>query len=685
MKHLIPLLAFGLLIGCDGEEGDVTTSKDSPKETATEAPSKDSPEETATEASSKDSLGEQQKFTEEAKNPSLPPIPNPMDAEAIMKLWSMDHNPTGFIEEMKIKDRPGTWEVIANFGPARDDLFQSEEYSYDSKWVDRRFTVEKFSSEANGNSYLVATYLPEEDSFILWALNNGEVTQARGKSLEKNGIKWRSTVLSKSAEELYSSRDSRMKPTNDGFELNESQKFSKDGTAVSFSEAKAYWTGFPGMKPLGKKEVLELAKLPHKPDLKDPENKWMLPKAGIWKVKDTISTRDSEQEEEFTYKNVTKRVDKSHTVFTNFKDGEIISIEVAVPNPNKETEEILRVLYFPDNGDLVRGISFLDEESGADKFKSLRQKGSDDSFSVEAERKPQSKRGSLNFASNFRGVVKFREDGKLMRIRKFEGEWLKELPAEGGELSEELLGKKLAEIDSEEETGESEGAERSLTLSVDGVEVTAKRIIKDFPKFEYFYITSSGAFSLDELRIGKTYGSVTGDPLSNDPNIIFSDSFNYLEGEKLLNKDGWFIEGLPRNISSSAESFNIQKGSLISGGIKSAGNRLSTESTETISGIGIKIADKVSFKKRDNLYLSYLIRPEGTIGDGVYGGYFGVGLKPINQDGIFFGKPGDHEQYGIEKQGGPLFAASGVEAEVNKTSFVVVKIESNDSGKEVRE
>ena len=99
MKYFIPLLAFGLLIGCDGEEGDVTTSKDSPEETATEAPSKDA-------------LGEQQKFTEEAKNTSLPPIPNPMDAETIMKLWSMDHDPTGFIEEMKQGERPGTWERI---------------------------------------------------------------------------------------------------------------------------------------------------------------------------------------------------------------------------------------------------------------------------------------------------------------------------------------------------------------------------------------------------------------------------------------------------------------------------------------------------------------------------------------------------------------------------------------------
>ena len=683
MKSLTPLLAFSFLIGCDGEKSNVAPSKDSPDKATSEAPSYGSLDEK--EQPTQDSLEEQQSVTQETKNTSLPPIPEPMDAEAIIKLWSMDHNPTGFIEEMKIKDRPGTWEGIANFGPAKDSLFQSEEFSYDSKWVDRRFTVEKFSSEANGNNYLVATYLPDEDSFILWALNNGEITQAKGKRLEKNGIKWRSTILSKSAEEFYTSRDSRMKPTNDGFELNESQRFSKDGTAVGFSEAKAYWTGFPGMKPLGKKEILELAKLPHNPDLKDPEIKWMLPKAGIWKFKETVSTRDSEQEEEFTYENVTKRVDKTHTVFTNFKDGEIVSIGVAVPNPNKETEEILRVLYSPNNDELVRGISFLDEESGADNFKSLRQKGSDDSFSIEGKRKSQSKRGSSNFASAFSGILKFRDDGKLMRILKFEGEWVKELPAEGGEISEELLEKKLAEIGSEKETEKSEGAERLLTLSVDGVEVTAKRIIKDFPKFEYFYITSSGAFSLDELRIGKTYASVTGDPLSNDPNIIFSDSFDYLEGEKLLNQDGWFTEGLPRNMSSSAESFNIQKGSLISGGKKSAGNRLSTESTETISGIGIKIADKASFKNGDNVYLSYLIRPEGTIGDGVYGGYFGVGLKPINQDGIFFGKPGDHEQYGIEKQGGPLFAASGVEPEVNKTSFVVVKIESNYSGKEVRE
>ena len=49
MKHLISLLAFSFLIGCDGEKSNVAPSKDSPEEAASEAPSERSPEESATE------------------------------------------------------------------------------------------------------------------------------------------------------------------------------------------------------------------------------------------------------------------------------------------------------------------------------------------------------------------------------------------------------------------------------------------------------------------------------------------------------------------------------------------------------------------------------------------------------------------------------------------------------------
>ena len=49
MKHLIPLLAFSFLIGCDGEKSNVAPSKDSPEEAASEAPSERSLEEATSE------------------------------------------------------------------------------------------------------------------------------------------------------------------------------------------------------------------------------------------------------------------------------------------------------------------------------------------------------------------------------------------------------------------------------------------------------------------------------------------------------------------------------------------------------------------------------------------------------------------------------------------------------------
>ena len=438
MKHLISLLAFSFLIGCDGEKSNT-------------APSKGSPEEAATEAPSKDFLGEQQKFTEEAKNTSLPPIPDPMDAEAIMKLWSMEHDPTGFIEEMKLPGRPGTWDGVASSGPVRNDWVQSEKFSVDEKWVGRRFTVAKFSHESNENHYSVFTYLPDEDSFIMWNMHNNGITQSKGERLEEGGIRWRSTILPKSDESFFTSINAKVTFANDGFEANESVKLLNEEKVVWFTDVKYHWTGFPGMKPLGKKEILELAKLPHNPDLKDPEIKWWLPKAGIWEFKDTISTRDSEQVKEFRYESVSKRVDKSHTVFINIRNKEILNFGVLVANPDAKTKEILRVRFDPRSNRLLPSIDSLDKLTGTATFQSLGQRGSERSFTVEGKGIVLKGDDNSSFAKSRSGSLKIRDDGKLMQIVKFDGEWVRELPAEGEELSHEWLEKKLAEIDSMEE------------------------------------------------------------------------------------------------------------------------------------------------------------------------------------------------------------------------------------------
>ena len=170
---------------------------------------------------------------------------------------------------------------------------------------------------------------------------------------------------------------------------------------------------------------------------------------------------------------------------------------------------------------------------------------------------------------------------------------------------------------------EEVNSETLITLSVDGKEVTAERNIEGFPEFDFFYITSSGAFSVDEIRIGKTYDSVTQKSISDDEeNILFHDSFEYATGEKLINQESWYSEGLPRHISNSPDTYTVSEGSLFNDKIKSIGNRVSAVATAEISGIGIDLPDTVSFAPGDNVYISFLIRPEGVIGEGVWGVFF---------------------------------------------------------------
>ncbi|MFL2451257.1 MAG: type II secretion system protein GspG [Verrucomicrobiales bacterium] len=253
---------------------------------------------------------------------------------------------------------------------------------------------------------------------------------------------------------------------------------------------------------------------------------------------------------------------------------------------------------------------------------------------------------------------------------------------------EKWAGKKRASDPPKEEIAleapkvEDVNSETLITLSIDGNEVTAERNIDEFPEFDFFYITSSGAFSIDEIRIGKTHDSVTQKSISDDEeNIIFHDSFEYATGEKLINHESWYSDGLPRHISNSHDTYTISEGSLVNEKIKSVGNRVSAEATDVISGIGIGLPDRVSFAPGDNVYISFLIRPEGVIGEGVWGGYFSFGAKPLAGKGILFGKPGDSsapddKKFAIDQQGGPIIRTSGVETEVGKTSHVIVRLES---------
>jgi hypothetical protein len=83
-------------------------------------------------------------------------------------------------------------------------------------------------------------------------------------------------------------------------------------------------------------------------------------------------------------------------------------------------------------------------------------------------------------------------------------------------------------------------------------------------------------------------------------------------------------------------------------------------------------------------YLSFLLRPDGTLGAGVFNGFFGVTLHGSLSNDLFIGKPGSGatDQYVMERRGGGGQVSSGTSANVGHVALLVVKAEflpGNDS------
>ena len=111
-----------------------------------------------------------------------------------MKIWAMDHDETGFMEEISdFVERPGNWKGKRRVGPDQNNLVQSEAFSFSSKFVNRRFMTWEFLGEGVPPGYSVMTYLPESDSYYWWELRKGGVVnEYKGNRREDGGITWKS-------------------------------------------------------------------------------------------------------------------------------------------------------------------------------------------------------------------------------------------------------------------------------------------------------------------------------------------------------------------------------------------------------------------------------------------------------------------------------------------------------------
>lgn len=190
----------------------------------------------------------------------------------------------------------------------------------------------------------------------------------------------------------------------------------------------------------------------------------------------------------------------------------------------------------------------------------------------------------------------------------------------------------------------------------------------------YFY--SSGAFSFDEIRIGKNYNSVVPNDSTESDDLIFYEGFDYEHGSELTEQGGWYEGG---RITRRSDNYTIRQGSLNYSGLPRTGNHGYAASSETMSGIARYIPPELLKNNGSKIFASFLLQPEGELHEGIHEGYFVLCLGTDNGKEVNFGKGGESkvatkEHYVSELEGGDKRISSGVPCEIEKTALIVLEI-----------
>ncbi|MBT3617035.1 MAG: hypothetical protein HN524_13730 [Verrucomicrobia bacterium] len=195
------------------------------------------------------------------------------------------------------------------------------------------------------------------------------------------------------------------------------------------------------------------------------------------------------------------------------------------------------------------------------------------------------------------------------------------------------------------------------------------------------YFFSSGAFSFDEIRIGKTYDSVVPNDSIELEDLIFYEGFDYEHGSALTEQGGWYQGG---RISRRSDNYTIRQGSLNYPRLSTTGNHGYAASSETMSGVARNIPPELLENNGGKIFASFLMQPEGVLHEGIYEGYFILCLETDQGKEIGFGKSGEggdltKSNYVSELRGGKKQIDSGVPCEIEKTALIVLEISANKS------
>lgn len=123
-----------------------------------------------------------------------------------------------------------------------------------------------------------------------------------------------------------------------------------------------------------------------------------------------------------------------------------------------------------------------------------------------------------------------------------------------------------------------------------------------------------------------------------------------------------------------AAGYTVQADSLAFQGLQTSGGRVSGGAFNTLNG-AVRNLLQAGGTDYSTLYISFLVRPLGTLNAGIYSGYFGVTVAGGPANELFIGKGGggDTGSYVLETRGGGGQVSSGVPLVVGQTALLVVR------------
>ncbi|MEO8350432.1 MAG: hypothetical protein ABI680_01800 [Chthoniobacteraceae bacterium] len=149
-------------------------------------------------------------------------------------------------------------------------------------------------------------------------------------------------------------------------------------------------------------------------------------------------------------------------------------------------------------------------------------------------------------------------------------------------------------------------------------------------------------------------------------------------GSDLLGDNGGFGFSAPWNTGGFNAfintNYDVASGSLSFGSLLTQGNSVSTGPVSQIAGLTRDLAVPLGVPGT-TAYVSFLLQPQGTLGEGVFNGFFGLTLESPDEPEVFMGKPGGDalDKYVIEYRGGANQHPSSVTPEVGQTTLIVVR------------